>query len=93
MRGYKGMSILLIYILVIIAFAIATFANLSRGAFFKETVKAIILIIAILLTITMCILATIWYSWLHIIGLLGTALVSAWVFGFIWKTTIFKHIP
>lgn len=87
------MSLLLIYILVIIAFAFATFANLSRGAWFKETVKAIILIIAILLTITMCIFAAIWYSWLHIFGLLGTALMSVWFFGFIWKTTIFKHIP
>lgn len=84
------MSLLLTYILVIVAFAITSFAALSKGTWFNEKVKFIILVIAILFIIIMCIMVSIWYSWLHIFGLIGTALVSAWVFAFIWQQTIFK---
>ena len=84
------MPLFLMYILVVIAFAIATFASLSRGSLFNEKVKFIVLIFAIIVLIVMCILASIWYSWLNIFGLIGTGLVSLWVFGFILQSTIFK---
>ena len=87
------MSLLLIYLLVVIGFAVASFSALSRGSFFREKAKALILIIAILVLIVMCILATIWYSWFHIIGLIVTGVLSAWIFAFIWKKTIFKNLP
>lgn len=86
------MSLLLIYLIVIIAFAIDSFSTLSEGSFFSEVVKAIIFISAVLVLILMCIFATIWYSWPHIVGLIVSSLLSFWIFGSILRVTIFKRI-
>lgn len=79
------MPIFLPYILIIVVAFVASFSSLSRGSFFNEIAKFIILAIALIVLITFCIVITILYSWVHIPGLLGTFVISAWISAAVFK--------
>lgn len=85
------MSIGTFYIINIVFITLVSFAQLSRGSLFSDALKGAMFIVSIILLIALCIIATINYSWLHIIGLIVAYFVAIWVSTAILKATIFKE--
>lgn len=85
------MTVFLLYIIVIIVAFLVSFSSLSKGSYFNENLKAIVLVIALIILITLCIISTILYSWIHIIGLVVAFVISAWVSSGILSVTIFRR--
>lgn len=84
------MPVFLPYIIVIIVAVLASFSSLSKGSYFNENIKFIVLVLALIILIVLCIITTISYSWIHIIGLAGTFIISALVSSAILSATIFR---
>ena len=85
------MSIPLIYISVCITASVASIATVSRGAFFSQVVKFILSVLTIIVLIAMAIVATINFSWVHILGLVATYLGSLWIVSFVWVSIFYRH--
>lgn len=87
------MSIIVPYIVVVFFSILASFSSLSRGSFFTDAVQGIITLISFIVLISMCVASTILFSWIHIILLFATFVITAWISAFLLKTTLFKHLP
>lgn len=87
------MSIFIPYIVVVFFSILASYSSLSRGSFFSDTVKGIITTLSFIILILMCVVSTKMFSWIHIIWLIVSFVIGAWISTYLLKTTIFRHLP
>ena len=79
------MPIFMLYIIIFIFSSMASFSSLSKGSWFTERVKFVILIISLTSLALLCLFTSIFYSWVHIFGLIYTYLFAAWISSYIIK--------